>query len=326
MRGALLRVAQAAGLAATAMAATAAGGPAPSAFVPGRATTLIVPFTAGGTTDTLMRALAQLAAPLLGHAVVVENKPGGSMLIAAEALRRARPDGHTLGVVPMSINRLRALGRTQIDLARDFSFIARVAGQTHGLVVRADSPLNSVADLVRAARERPGALTYGTSGVASITHVAMEDFAQRAGIRLRHIPFKGGTESLQALRGGVVDLLAESPLWLPQVEQGDCRLLATWNEQRLPRFAAVPTMIELGYPLVAEATVGLGGPAGIEAEVLARLRQVFAAAIRSAAFRAECDRLLATVRYLDGDAMRAHARDNESEERERMRRLKLELE
>lgn len=284
---------------------------------------VIVPFPAGGTTDTLVRALLRIATAGSGQAFLVENKPGASLLIAAQALARARPDGRTIGIVPMAINRLRALGRTTLDLARDFSFIARVAGQTHGLVVRADSALRSLDDVVRAARHDPGAVTYGTSGIASITHLAMEDFAQRASLRLRHIPFKGGTESLQALRGGVVDLAAESPLWRAAVDSGHCRLLATWNAQRLPVYPEVPTMTERGHPLVAEAMMGLGGPAGIDGATLARLRTLFGAAIRSEAFRAECERQLALVRYLDGEDFRAFAQASYAQERALLQRLKF---
>jgi len=306
-------------------AATSLAAPAAMAErgFPSRPVSVIVPFPAGGTTDTLVRALTRLAAPALGRLFVLDNKPGGGTLIAAQALARARPDGHTIGVVPMSINRLRVLGRTTLDVTRDFSFIARLAGQTHGLVARADSELRSIEEVVRTARERPGELTYGSSGVASITHVAMTDFAQRAGIQLRHIPFKGGTESLRALRGGLIDLMAESPLWLADVMAGHCRLLATWNEQRLARFPMVPTMAELGHPQVFEALVGLGGPAGMAPAVLSRLREVFQPVIQGASFQAECERLLAMVRYLDGEAFRAYALANLHDERETLRRLRF---
>jgi tripartite-type tricarboxylate transporter receptor subunit TctC len=272
-----------------------------------------------------MRALTRLATTAMGQPFVIENKPGAATLIAAQALVRSKPDGYTIGLVPMAINRLRALGKTEIDAAMDFSFIALAVAQSHGLVVRSDAPYRSVADIVTAAREKPDVITYGTSGVASITHVAMEDLAERTGVRLRHIPFKGGTESLRALLGGDINLLAESPLWASDVDAGRCRLLATWSEQRLARYPSVSTMKELGYPLVFEGMLGLGGPVGLEASVLTKLRQVFRQAILSQDFKAECDAVLAQVRYLDGEDFQRYAQENLVQERAVVRRLKHRL-
>jgi tripartite-type tricarboxylate transporter receptor subunit TctC len=288
---------------------------------PRRPITVIVPFPAGGTTDRSVRALTRIAAPDLGQLFVIENRPGASTLLAAHALVRARSDGYTIGVVPLALNRLKALGKTTLDVANDFSFIARIAGQTHGIVVRSDSPYQALGDVVRAAHYQPGQLTYATSGVASHTHVAVEDFASRAGIELRHIPFKGGVESLTALRAGLIDFLAESPVWLADVDAARCRLLSTWNEQRVARFPTVPTMKELGYPLAFEGSIGLGGPVGIALPVLERLRQVFRQAILSREFADECDALLAPVLYLDGDAFRAFSKENFGQELELVRRL-----
>jgi tripartite-type tricarboxylate transporter receptor subunit TctC len=292
---------------------------------PRRPVVVIVPFPAGGTTDAIIRALTRMTAPEFGRSFVIENRPGASTLIAAQALMRARPDGYTIGVVPMVLNRLRALGRTDIDTARDFSFIVRVVGQTHGLVARSDRPFHSIADIVAAAKQRPGTITYATSGVASHTHTAMEDFADHAAIQMRHVPFKGGVESLRALLGGEVDLLAESPLWAADVDSGRCRLLAIWNERRLARYPLVPTMKDLGQPLAFDGTVGLGGPAGIKEPVLDRLRQVFRQAILSPEFQAECDKVLAPVMYLDAEQFRHYAQENLVQERTLMRRLKSRL-
>jgi len=310
--------------AASALEALAGAAPEDSDY-PVRPITVIVPFPAGGTTDRTVRALTQLATGAMGQSFVIENKPGASTLIAAQALARARPDGYTIGIVPMTLNRLRALGKTAIDTAKDFSFIARMVGQTHGLVARSDSPYRSVADIVGAAKAMPGTITYATSGVASITHTAMVDFADRSAIELRHVPFKGGAESLRALLGGEVDLVVESPLWMADVDSGRCRLLAIWNDQRLARYPTVPTMKELGYPLVFDGTVGLGGPAGIKEPALAKLRMVFRQAILSPEFQAECDKMLAPVMYLDAEDFRRYAQENLVQERTLVQRLKSKL-
>jgi tripartite-type tricarboxylate transporter receptor subunit TctC len=161
--------------------------------------------------------------------------------------------------------------------------------------------------------------------VASITHVAVEDFAERAGIRLRHVPFKGGTESLRALLGGDIDLLAESPLWAGDVDMGRCRLLAIWSNQRVARYPAVPTMKELGNPLLFDGTIGLGGPVGIDVHALATLRRVFGHTILSPEFKAECDKILAPVMYLDGEDFRRYAKEDFDQERSLVARLKSRL-
>jgi tripartite-type tricarboxylate transporter receptor subunit TctC len=293
----------------------------PRGTYPERPVSLIVPFPAGGTTDHLLRTLAQIAQADLGQALVVENRPGASTLIAAGTLARARPDGHTIGIVPLVLNRLRALGKTDLDVARDFGLIARIAGQSHGLVARSDSKLRNLDDVVAAARRSPGRITYGTSGVASHTHVAMEDFAARAGIEVRHIPYRGGLQSLTALRAGEVDLIAESALWGPDVDAGRCRLLSTWDEQRMARYPAVPTMNEMCYPVSIDGSIGLGGPRGMARSVQDKLQRVFRHAILSREFEAECDRWLAQVLYLDGDSFRAHAKANFMRETELVKRL-----
>jgi len=290
---------------------------------PSRPITFFVPFPAGGPTDRIIRAMTTQAAKYLGQSFVIESKPGGSTTIAAQALANAKSDGYTLGIVPMTINRLNALGRTKIDVLKDFSFIARVVGQTHGLVVRADSPFKSVADIARAAKERPGLISYGTSGVVSHTHVAMEDFSRTAGVKLNHIPFKGGTESLKALIGGEIDLMADSALWAPMVDAGKARLLATWGDARSARYPNVPTMKELGYNLVMMAPFGIGGPVGVDARTLAKLRVAFREAIRSPEFREECDRVLAPVMYQDADEFRRYAEANLTLERALVARLNL---
>lgn len=288
---------------------------------PTRPIQVIVPFPAGGTTDHLMRALAGLAEAELGQPLVVHNRPGGSTLIAARSLAHAPPDGSTIGVVPLMLNRLRALGRSELDVVRDFSLIACAASQCHGLVARTDTPHRTLADVVQAARRRPGAITYGTSGVASHTHVAMEDLAFRAGIEIRHIPYRGGVQSLKALLAGEVDLIAESPLWQAAVDAGRCRLLAALDERRMPRYPRVPTFGEQGYPVSVDGSIGLGGPPGLPAPIRRRLGEVFHRAILSPAFDAACRQVSAQVLYLDGEAFAAHARQNDALEVQRVRRL-----
>jgi tripartite-type tricarboxylate transporter receptor subunit TctC len=197
---------------------------------PSRPITFIVPWPAGGSSDVTMRALVSIVSPILGQPMPVENRAGGSGMIGAKALASAKPDGYTIGQIPLSVTRFSQLGTVQIDPLKDFTYIARTTGQTFGIAAQTDSRFKSISDVVAYAKANPGKITYSTAGVAGQTHVGMEEFAQAAGIEMTHIPYKGGADALLALLGGHVDLLADSSSWVPHVQQGKLRLLATWNE------------------------------------------------------------------------------------------------
>ena len=283
----------------------------------------IVPFPVGGPTDPLMRTLTELLGEALHAKVVVENRPGGSTLVAAQALARAKPDGYTIGIVPVSIDRLRLLKRTELSVVDDFTLLARAAGQTFGLVARADSRWTSIPRLVAFAKAHPETLTYGTSGILSQTHVAMEEFCETAGLRMIHVPFKGGVETARALLAGDIDLLAEAAMWLPDVEAGRFRALATWTELRVPSLLDVPTMKELGYPFVMTAPIGVGAPSGLEPQVASLLAGALKDAILSNAFKAACDEVLAPVLYQDGDDFKRFVQENYAADAALIERLDL---
>ena len=288
---------------------------------PSRPITFICPWPAGGTADATMRALAAAAARDLGQPMVVENKPGAAGMLGTAAMLSAPADGYTIGQVPMSVTRFSQLGTFRYDPLKDISFIARTNGQTFGIAVRPDSKLKSIGDLVAAAKASPGTITYATSGVAGQTHVGMEEFAMKAGIKLNHIPFKGGAEALQALLGGHVDVLADSSSWAPQVEAGKLVLLATWGEKRT-RFNA-PTLREAGYDVVVDAPNGVGAPKGLEPAVHAQLRDAFRKAAASAEFRKACERIDSVVMYQDADDYRRYIEATMERERALIQALNL---
>jgi tripartite-type tricarboxylate transporter receptor subunit TctC len=269
----------------------------------------------------MLRTLATVASKAIGQPIVIEARPGAFAMVAAQALARAKPDGYTIGVVPVALNRMALLGRSTVDLMKEFTFLAQLAGQTNGLVTQSGSRFKTVADLVKFAKESPGSITYGTSGIASHTHVAMEDFAYTAGIKLTHVPYKGGAETMRALMGGEIDLLADSGGWVPLIESGKMQLLSIWNEQRAARFPNVPTMKELGYNLVMTSPFGLGAPAGLDPQIAVKLRQVLKQAALSPEFKAECDNNLAIVMYQDADDFRKYAQENYNWEKAMIERL-----
>ena len=179
-----------------------------------------------------MRALCVAAAKNLGQTIVVENKAGASGMLGLKAMASAKPDGYTIGQIPISVARFSQLGTVQIDPMKDLTFIARTSGQTFGIAVRADAPWKTLKEFVAAAKASPGKVTYGSAGIGGATHVGMEEFALAAGVQFNHIPYKGGAPALQDLMGGQIDALADSSSWAPHVKAGKLRLLATWGEKR----------------------------------------------------------------------------------------------
>ncbi|WP_114973997.1 Bug family tripartite tricarboxylate transporter substrate binding protein [Rhodoferax ferrireducens] len=267
---------------------------------PERPITFICPWPAGGTADQSMRALCLVAARALGQSIVLENKAGASGMIGTKAMASAKPDGYTIGQIPISVTRFSQLGTLQLDPLKDFTFLARTSGQTFGIAVKADSNFKSLKDLVSFAKANPGKLTYAHAGVGGATHVGMEEFAMAAGIQFNHVPYKGGAEALQAVLGSHVDLLADSSSWAPHVEAGKLKLLATWGEHRTARFKDAPTLKELGYNVVVDAPNGIGAPKGLDPAITLKLREAFRAAVASPEFKQVADKIDAPVLYLDG--------------------------
>ena len=267
---------------------------------PERPITFICPWPVGGTADQSMRALCQLASVVLGQSIIVENRVGASGMIGTKVMGSAKPDGYTIGQIPISVTRFSQLGMLQLDPLKDFTYLARTSGQTFGIAVPANSQFKSLQELVAFAKAHPGKVTYAHAGIGGATHVGMEEFAIAAGIQFNHVPYKGGAEALQGVLGGHVDLRADSSSWAPHVEAGKLRLLATWGEQRTPRFKDAPTLKELGYNVVVDAPNGIGAPKGMDPAVTKKLRDAFRIAVASPEFKQVADKIDAPVLYLDG--------------------------
>ena len=290
---------------------------------PERPITFVCPWAVGGTADMTMRALCAAAARQLGQTIVVENKTGGSGMLGLRAMASAKPDGYTIGQIPVSVTRFAQLGTVKIEPLKDLTYLARVSGQTFGIAVQASSPWKTLKDLVNDAKARPGQLTYASAGIGGATHVGMEEFLLAAGVQMNHIPFKGGSEALQGLLGGHVDALADSSSWAPHVQSGKLRLLATWGEKRTGDFANVPTLKESGYDIVVDAPNGIGAPKGLEPAVEKRLREAFKVAAASPEFAAACAKIDAPLMYLDGPDYEKYMAQQVQKEKLLIERLKL---
>ena len=194
--------------------------PASAQAFPNKPIKLVIAFPAGGPTDITMRALAEGASKVLGQPVIVDNKPGAGGSLPAQALQSAPADGYTLAQIPQSIFRLPYTTKMTWDPVKDISYVINVTGYAFGVVVPTASPLKSWGDFVAYAKANPGKLSYGSTGNLTSPHLTMEHVAQKADIKLLHVPYKGSADLMQALLGGHLMAASDSTGFAPQVEAG----------------------------------------------------------------------------------------------------------
>ncbi|HEY1363399.1 MAG TPA: tripartite tricarboxylate transporter substrate binding protein [Xanthobacteraceae bacterium] len=246
---------------------------------PTRSITMIVPFPPGGQADLAARPVAAALERILGRSVVVDNRSGAGGMLGNAAAARAEPDGHTLLMALSSMTFLpeaeRLYGRKPSYELDQLTPVARVLADPGVLAVRRDSPYATLADLVADAKRRPGQISFSSSGNYGAAHVPFEMLQQAAGIRLLHVPYRGGGPALTAFLGAQVDLTAQAPGPIhPHVQSGAARLLANWGGRRTAELADIPTMIELGYRDVEYYIwAGVFVPKGTPAPVVTRLRE-----------------------------------------------------
>ena len=267
---------------------------------PSRPIQLIVPWPPGGATDLALRVLCDEVQPLLGQPVVVINKPGAAGTQVAPLLKMAEPDGHTIGQVPVTVYRHALMNHVPWEPLHDLSPILQVSGVTFGVLVPAGSALRSWSDLIDWALAHPGELIVGSTGIGTTAHLAMEDALARHGIRYVHVPYRGTADQMLAVAGSQVMVGVNSTGFVPWLDQGKVRLLATFNAARNPRWPDVPTLRELGYPnAVHSSPWGLAAPRGTPAEVVQRLHDSFAKAMFSERHQRELARYDQTLEYLN---------------------------
>lgn len=219
------------------------------AAFPERTIRIMVGFGAGGTVDTIARIVAQAIGPILGQSAIVENRPGGSGSIAANAVVQAPADGHTLLFGVFSHAVAPALMKLNFDTIKDLTAVSQVASVPLFLFASEKSPYHSVADVVAAAKAKPGTVTYASGGVGSSAHLGAELFARKVGIELVHVPYRGGAQTVQSLLSGDVELMWDTPAPTTHsfVADGKLRALAVMSNKRLSSFPDVPAIGELGY-------------------------------------------------------------------------------
>jgi tripartite-type tricarboxylate transporter receptor subunit TctC len=253
---------------------------------------LVVPFVAGGTTDTVARLIAQRLTERWGQPAIVNNRPGGGSSIGTSLVAKAAPDGHTLLVTTIAFAINASLQKLPYDAVKDFTPITEIASIPLMLVVHNSLPVHNVKEFIEYSKAQPGGLDYATSGPGTSTHLAAEMFKTMTGANLVHVPFKGNAEVLNALLGGHVKVhFALTASTLQHVRSGALRVLAVTTEQRLPELPDVPTIAELGYPgYEISSWQGVFAPAGTPGEIVGKLNGEIAAMLKTPEVQARITR------------------------------------
>ena len=245
---------------------------------------IIVPLAAGGAVDAIARTLGQKLSQQLGQPVIVDNKPGANGNIGAEAVAKSPADGYTiLMAIPAMTTNQALYAKLPYDTFRDFAPVARLGFAPLILVVGADSPFKTFAELLAALRANPGKYSYGSSGNGSSQHLAGELFKATAKIDALHVPYKGGAPAVTDLIGGQLTFMFTNPLEVQaQIKSGRLKALAVGGNKRVDWLPGVPTVAESGLPGFEAATWwGTLVPAAIPKEIVARLSQEIITAMNS---------------------------------------------
>jgi tripartite-type tricarboxylate transporter receptor subunit TctC len=259
--------------AALAAAFTLAAVPASAQTYPSKQVDLIVPFVAGGTTDTVARLIAQRMADNWGQPAIVHNRPGAGSTIGTALVAKAAPDGHTLLVSTIAFAISASLVKTPYDAIKDFTPITELASIPLILVVHPSLPVSNLKDFIAYTKAQPNGVDYASSGAGTSPHLAAEMFKRMSGAQMVHVPFKGNAEVLNALLGGHVKVhFGLTASTLQHVRTGKLRVIAATTEKRIASLPDVPTIAELGYPeFEISSWQGMFAPANTPKDVIAKV-------------------------------------------------------
>jgi tripartite-type tricarboxylate transporter receptor subunit TctC len=241
---------------------------------PAKPVRLIVPYPPGGLTDVLARGVAAEVVKVWGQPLLVENRPGASQMIGAEAIAKSAPDGYTIGMLdktPLAINPY-LFSKLPYDPVRDFAPVLNLVQTSQVLVANPAFPADTVSQLIELAKSNPGSINYGSFGPGSITHLDTEAFAKLAGIKLTHIPYKGIAEVLPAVVAGQIQIaMSGVPPVIPLYRQARVKIIAAVSARRMPLLPEVPTLAEAGIDLVSASWFALFVAAGTPRPLIDRI-------------------------------------------------------
>lgn len=273
-------------LASILVGAAVVSGPAIAAEYPTKTITMICPYSAGGGGDTATRMIAKLAGDMMGVKINVENKTGGGATIGINAVAKAKPDGYTLGFVSTSPITIRPhMTKPPYDPIKDLTYVGQFVASNQPLVVKADSPFKTLADVITYARNNPGKLKWSTSVQRGGPHLAVEAMFNQEKVKATYVPFKGGSKTLAALLGDTIDVAMIAEGTKATLDK-QTRILAEGTPNKNPVAPDAPVLTEAGYPIAPAIFFGLAGPAGLPADVLSKWDEVLAKVVETDEFKA----------------------------------------
>ena len=272
----------------------------------GGAITFVVPYGPGGPSDLVARVLATQVEPILKQTIIVVNKPGAGSAIGARNVAAAAPDGNTILIGNVSTFTIipAIMKKPGYDPLKSLAPIAKVSDSGIVLLATASFAPNSMKELVAYAKANPDKVFFSSAGTGNSAHLMGELLKTKAGVDIVHVPYKGGSEALAALRGGQVQIFfSDVSIALGMIKEKQVKALAVTSRSRLPLLPDVPTMVELGYPdMVLSNWVGAAAPAGTDPKVLNRLESAINEAIKTREFQA-------FVEKAGGDAKPGNSRE-----------------
>lgn len=288
------------------LAAALAASPALAEW-PEKPINLIVAYSAGGGTDVTARTLQPFLEKALGQNVVVVNRPGAGGEVGHTAIAEADPDGYTIGILNLPPMLTIPITRDAAFTADSFTPVAGLVRDPSAISVPANSPFETLDDLIAYAKENPGAVTIGTTGVGTDDHLAMRYLADAAGVTFTHVPFAGAGPARTALMGGHVSAaglnLGEA---LTAAHDGKVRILAQFGTEPSEFAPDVPTVASLGYDVYMQSERGIGMPAGVDPEIVAKLSDALASVAADEAFRQRNADSFTEVKYSDPAEFSTH--------------------
>jgi len=268
---------------------------------PTKPVNILIGFAPGDSIDVSARAVASKAEKYLGQPMMVSNRSGGVGAVVAGIIAKAKPDGYNLGcITTVTFTRALQFDTTPYKL-QDFVPIMHYGLAQTGIIVNNNSPWKTFAEWVEYAKKNPGKIKYGTLGAWSLPHISMELVAMKEGLQWTHVPFQGGAPAITALLGGHIEVAGVGSQFVPFVQGGSARLLATQGEKRMKKFPDIPTFRELGYDFINDAAFLFAAPKGTPLPIVKKLDEAFRKAMDDPEFIKVMDSLEVAIGYRNSE-------------------------